>query len=129
MSLGKLTMFFGVLLVALGVAAYYMTDSMHRSQLAPAVLGVVLFLCGVLANTEDRKKRMLWMHIAVTLGLLGFLASGTMVVLEYVWAHGEPFFEPMTVESRGAMCVVCLIFVALCVRSFIAARRGRKVAA
>jgi len=126
--LGKLTMFFGVLLVALGVTAYLLTDSMHRSQLAPAVLGVVLFLCGVLANTENSKRRMLWMHVAVTLGLLGFLASGAVVVMEFVWAHGEPFGEPMTVESRVAMCVVCLIFVALCVRSFIAARRGRRAA-
>ena len=42
-----------------------------------------------------------------------------------LWAHGVPFGEPMTVESRGAMCVLCAIFVALCVRSFIAARRGR----
>jgi hypothetical protein len=127
--LGKLTMFFGVLLVALGVTAYYLTDSMHRSQLAPAVFGIVLLLCGALANTEDSRRRMLWMHIAVTFGLLGFLASGAMVVMEYVWAHGEPFGEPMTVESREAMCVLCAIFVGLCVRSFIAARRGRKAAA
>ena len=127
--MGKLTMFFGVLLVALGVTAYLLTDSMHRSQLAPAVLGVVLFLCGVLANTENSKRRMLWMHVAVTLGLLGFLASGALVVMTFVWAHGEPFVEPLTVESREAMCVVCAIFVGLCVRSFIAARRGRKATA
>jgi len=118
-------MFFGVLLLALGVTAYLLTDSMHRTQLAPAVLGVVLLVCGVLANTENSRQRMLWMHVAVTLGLLGFLASGALVVMEYVWAHGEPFGEPLTVESREAMCVLCAIFVGLCVRSFIAARRSR----
>lgn len=122
-------MAFGVLLVALGVTAYYMTDSMHTAQLAPAALGLVLCLCGLLANTENSKRRMLWMHIAVTLGLLGFLASGALVVLAYLWAHGQPFVEPLTVESRAAMCVVCAIFVALCVRSFIAARRGRRATA
>ena len=74
--MGKLTMFFGVLLVALGVTAYYLTDSMHPTAPAPAVLGMVLVLCGVLANTENAKRRMLWMHVAVTVGLLGFLASG-----------------------------------------------------
>ena len=126
--MGKLTMFFGVLLIALGVTAYYLTDSMHISQLAPAVLGVVLLLCGALANTEDSRRRMLWMHIAVTLGLLGFLASGALVVMAYQWAHGEPFPEPIVVESREAMCALCAIFVGLCVRSFIAARRGRKAA-
>jgi len=126
---GKVTIFFGVLLVALGVTAYYMTDSMHKSQLAPVAVGLALCLCGLLANTENSRQRMLWMHIAVTLGLLGFLASGTLVVLAFLWAHGEPFTEPMLVESRGAMCVLCGIFVALCVRSFIAARRGRKVTA
>jgi len=122
-------MVFGVLLLALGVTAYLLTDSMHRSQLAPAVLGVVLLVCGVLANTEDSRRRMLWMHVAVTLGLLGFLASGALVVTAYMWAKGEPFPEPLTVESREAMCVLCAIFVGLCVRSFIAARRGRNATA
>ena len=127
--MGKVTIVFGVLLLALGVTAYYLTDSMHTTQLAPAVLGLALLLCGALANTEDSRRRMLWMHIAVTLGLLGFLASGALVVMAYLWAHGEPFVEPLTVESREAMCVLCAIFVALCVRSFIVARRGRKTTA
>jgi hypothetical protein len=33
------------------------------------------------------------------------------------------------VEAQAAMAVLCLLFVGLCVRSFIAARRGGKLAA
>ena len=53
--MGELTIFFGVLLLALGVTAYYLTDSMHLAQLVPAVLGIVLVLCGLLANTEGQQ--------------------------------------------------------------------------
>jgi hypothetical protein len=72
---------------------------------------------------------MIVMHIAVTVGLLGFLGSGIMAVVETMKAHGGPLAHPAAVESQAAMAVICLIYVGLCVRSFIAARRGRKLEA
>jgi hypothetical protein len=126
--LAKLTMFFGVLLLALGGSAYLLTDSMHRSQLAPAVLGLVLLLCGVLANTENSRRRMLWMHIAVTVGLLGFLGTIMGLIDGVKLALGTVFPHPVAVEEKAATSVICLVFVGLCVRSFIAARRARTVA-
>jgi hypothetical protein len=124
-----MTIGFGVLLLALGIGGYVFTGSVHPTALIPAWFGVVLCLCGVLANTENSKRRMLWMHIAVTFGLLGFLASGARVVMKLIQAHGEPFMYSIAVEAQAAMCALCGIFVALCVRSFIAARRGRRAAA
>jgi hypothetical protein len=82
-------------------------------------------ICGGLAMTEDVKRRMLWMHIAVTVGLVGFLFPGVMAVMAYVKAHGSAPARPAATEEQAAMAVICLVFVALCVRSFIAARRGR----
>jgi hypothetical protein len=49
------------------------------------------------------------------------------VIAEYVKAHGAPLAHPVAVEDQAAMAVICLVFVGLCVRSFIAARRGRKL--
>ena len=84
-----------------------------------------LAILGALARTEDSRKRMLWMHIAVTVGLVGFVFPGTMAVIAYVKAHGGALARPAATEEQAAMAAVCLVFVAICIRSFIAARRGR----
>jgi len=127
--MAKLTIAFGAILIALGIWAYIATGSEHPTALIPTWFGVVLLLAGAFANSENPKQRMLWMHIAVTVGLLGFLGAGSMAIVEYVKAHGGPLSRPVAVEDQAAMAVICLMFVALCVRSFIAARKARKLAA
>jgi hypothetical protein len=70
---------------------------------------------------------MLWMHIAVTAGLIGFIGAAARVVVEYKHAQGGALSAPaeVAVEYQTAMAGICLVFVLLCVRSFISARRGR----
>ena len=68
---------------------------------------------------------MLWMHVAVTVGLLGFLGAGSRAIVELVKTHGMPLAYPVAVADQAAMAAICLVFVLLCVRSFIAARRTR----
>ena len=127
--MAKLTIGFGVALILLGAWGFISTGSAHPTALIPAYFGLALVISGALANSEDAKKRMLWMHVAVTAGLLGFLGSGVMAIVETVKAHGGPLAHPAAVESQVAMAVLCLVFVGLCVRSFIAARRDRKLEA
>jgi hypothetical protein len=77
-----------------------------------------------LANTESVKQRMIWMHIAVTLGLISFLTTGVRAVIEI--AKGTALtVKPLGFEERVVIAVVSLVYVVLCVRSFIAARRAR----
>jgi hypothetical protein len=127
--MAKLTIVFGVVLIGVGAWGFFGTGSVHPTALIPAYFGLVMAWSGVLANTENPKRRMLWMHIAVTVGLLGFPGAGAMAIVEYTKAHGGPLAHPVAVESQTAMAGICLVFVMLCVRSFIAARRGRKLAA
>ena len=129
--MAKLTIGFGAVLILLGAWGFISTGSTHPTALIPAYFGAVLAVSGMLANSEDEKRRMLWMHVAVTTGLLGFLGAGVMAILETVKAHGGPLADtaPVAVESQAAMAVICLVFVGLCVRSFIAARRGGKLEA
>jgi hypothetical protein len=126
--MAKLTIGFGVVLIALGAWGFVGTGSEHPTALIPAYFGLVLAIAGALAITEDAKRRMLWMHVAVTAGLLGFLGAGAMVIVENVKAHGGPLAHPVAVDAQAAMAGICLAFVGLCVRSFIAARRGGKLA-
>ena len=126
--MAKLTIGFGAVLILLGAWGFVSTGSAHSTALIPTGFGLVLALAGALANTENAKRRMLWMHVAVTVGLLGFLGAASRVTVEYSHAHGAPLAPEaaVAVGYQLAMAAICLLFVGLCVRSFIAARRSRK---
>jgi hypothetical protein len=121
--MARLTIGFGALLIVLGAVGYLATHFIH--SIIPGVFGLILLLCGVLANTENTKRRMLWMHVAVTVGLLGFLGTVTSLPRVAQLAAGKTIVNPIGAEDQAATCLICLVFVALCVRSFIAARRAR----
>ena len=123
--MAKLTIGFGVLLGLIGAGYFVATGSTHPTALIPLWFGLVLILCGALSRTEDARRRMLWMHIAVTIALLGFLFPGFMAIKEWAGAHGGPLAHPAAAQEQAVMSIVCLILTTLCVRSFIAARRSR----
>lgn len=126
--MARITIVFGVLLIVLGAVFYSLTEPHAPTSLIPAYFGIVLALLGFGAQTDDAKRRMLFMHIAVTIGLLGFLfpffrsVKGAVSMLQ-----GNTVAHPLAVEESMIMALLCLIFTALCVRSFIAARRARLV--
>jgi hypothetical protein len=125
--MAKVTIVFAILFIILGAVGFITTGSQHPTALIPAVLGILLGTFGGMALTADAKRRMLFMHINVTLGLLGFL--GTLMGL-IAWFHmlgGAVVANPPATEAKAVMALLCLIYVALCVRSFIAARRARLI--
>jgi multisubunit Na+/H+ antiporter MnhF subunit len=113
----------GVLLIVLGLVGFVGTGSEHPTALIPAGFGIALAICGFLAKAPERKK--LFMHIAVTLGLLGFLGTVMGVVKVVRMAAGETIPRPEAAESQAVMAFISLIFVAICVNSFIKARKAR----
>ena len=121
----SITILFGLLLAALGLAGYLGTGSAHPTALIPCGFGLLLAGCGVLARPENPRRRGLWMHIAVTLATLGFLGTVPAMVDLLRHLRGVVLAHPAAVEEKAAMGALCLVFVLLCVRSFIAARRGR----
>ncbi len=124
--MAKLTIVFGILLILLGAVAFVVLGH-HPHTLIPAAFGLLLVLFGSLAHTPDSKRRMLFMHIAVTVGLLGFLGTIPGIIGIIRMAAGQVVARPDAATVQTIMGVLCLIFVALCVRSFIAARRARLV--
>jgi hypothetical protein len=125
--MARLTIYFGAILIAIGIYFFITTGSTHPTSLIPVWFGLALGISGLLANTDDSHKRMLFMHIAVTLGLLGFLFPGFMATKDLIKSHADqmPLAHPSAVHEQLLMAVLSLIFVLLCVRSFIAARRTR----
>jgi len=126
--MAKVTLVFAVLLVALGLAGYLGTGSVYPTALIPAWFGLALGIFGFLAISPNEGRRKLFMHINVTIGLLGFLGGAGKAVQGYLHAKAAGL-EPdlIALGSQLTMAGLLLIYVILCVRSFIAARRSGKV--
>ncbi|MGA9673352.1 MAG: hypothetical protein WBQ94_29450 [Terracidiphilus sp.] len=126
--MAKVTLVFALLLVALGLAGYLGTGSLHPTALIPTWIGLALGIFGFLAISPNESRRKLFMHINVTIGLLGFLGGAVEAVRGYLHAKSaglEP--DQIALASKATLAALMLIYVILCVRSFIAARRSGKV--
>jgi hypothetical protein len=101
---------------SLGFAA---PEKLSGTALIPAYVGAVLVVLGLLALKESLLKHA--MHLAALVGLLGFFAAlGRLVMTGKVSGVGG--------ASLMGMTLLCGVFVALCVNSFIQARRRRRAA-
>jgi multisubunit Na+/H+ antiporter MnhF subunit len=122
--MAKVTILFGLLLIVLGVYGYVGTGWQAPTALIPMYVGIVFTILGFLARRGSQKKRMTVMHIAVTLGLLGFLGTALSIWKFIRMETGHPMVRPIAVEDQAFFSVMMLIYVLLCVRSFIRARRN-----
>ncbi len=115
-----ITVLVGLILIALGAGGYFGTGTSSITAWIPAFFGLPILLLGILAHKDSMRKHA--MHGAVLLGLLGFL--GAMVRVIQVAAAGDVKL-PVAFAMTIAMAIVCGIFVLLCIRSFIQARKAR----
>ena len=122
--MAKVTVVFAVLLIALGLAGFLGTGKIHYTALIPTWFGLALGVSGVMAISRDESRRKLFMHISVTIGLLGFLGAIGAVLPNY-FSH-KPV-DLIATAAKLAMAWLLFIYVALCVRSFISVRRTGKV--
>jgi hypothetical protein len=126
--MAKVTLVFAVLLVLLGEAGYLCTGSIHPTALIPTWFGLALGLCGSMALSPKEGRRKLFMHISVTIALLGCIGTSVEIIRSTFVAHaaGKPL-DTIAMYSKQALAFLLLVYVILCVRSFKAARRARKV--
>jgi len=97
----------------------------------PGILGIVLILLAIGADKMPKAHKH-FMHVAVLIGLLGFFAVAGKVgsaVGEMNWLKSEPYMiiqvsslKPTTMLLSAGLL---LIFVILCIVSFIEARKNR----
>jgi hypothetical protein len=110
----------------LGLGGYFGTGSEHPTALIPAAFGIAFGIFGFLASSPDEGKRKLFMHINVAIGLLGFL--GTLVEIIRSLASSKELDMPAMAAKLG-LAWLLLIYVVLCVWSFVAARRSEGITA
>jgi hypothetical protein len=126
--MAKVTLVFAVLLAALGLVGYFGTGSQHATALIPTWFGLALGVFGFLAISPNEGRRKLFMHINVTIGLLGFLGAAVEAVRGYGHARSlglEP--DKIALASKATMAGLLLIYVMMCVKSFIDTRRAREI--
>jgi hypothetical protein len=122
------TVAIGLVLILIGLQGYFDFGGLlgvagrSPTALIPAAVGAVLAICGALSLDDRWRKHA--MHLAAMVGLVGFLGA--------VWRPAKALVETGTVDLSAvpvrlqlATAALCLLFVILCVRSFVAARRAR----
>jgi len=114
------TRLFGLVLIVLGIASYTMTGRSSVTALIPALFGAVFVICALVGRNEAARKHA--MHAAVVVGLIGAVAALWRLVPTVM--RGE-FTNPMASASQAIMAALLIVYVALGVQSFIAARKAR----
>jgi hypothetical protein len=125
--MARVTFVFGILLIALGLIGYWGTGSIHSTALIPTWFGLALVAGGLLAISPSEGRRKLFMHINVTVGLVGLIGALAAALQGYGHARSmgmDPDY--IALAAKLTMAALLLIYVNLCVRSFIKARRSRQ---
>ena len=126
--MAKITLVFAVLLIILGLVSYFGTGSLHRTALIPTWFGIALGVFGFLAISPSESRRKLFMHINVTIGLIGFIGAAWRAISSYGHARSEGVDpDKIALAAQGAMAGLMLVYVLMCVKSFVDARRNRTV--
>lgn len=121
----KISIGFGLVLVGMGLGAYLSSDSKSVTALIPSFFGVAILLSGVL-GALFHKARMHVMHLAALVGLLGTLGGLGMGLPKLGALLSGTAERPTAVAMQIAMGVVCLIFLGICIKSFVDARILKK---
>lgn len=120
MNMPRIIFTFSAIFILLGVGAYVGTGAQSWTALIPAILGVLLAGAGAISLKHLKHGG----HVAAMLGLLGFLGTAkSLTKIPALFSGGLE--RPEAVAVQAVFAVLCLIFLALCVKSFIDARKAR----
>lgn len=121
MNMPRITIIFGVVLIGLGAVSYLATGMVSITALIPAFFGLVLVFLGALAGNQTRRR--IVMHIAVLVGFLGIAGTFKGLLQLPTYFTGGELARPEAVLAQGIMCLLSFVYVGLCVKSFVDARR------
>jgi hypothetical protein len=118
----------GIGLVILGLGSYFGLGRESVTAFIPAFFGVPLVVLGAVAAKSSGKLRMHLMHAAAMLALLGLIGSFGGVPDVFKLIGGAELARPKASIAKAIMALLCVVLLALSVKSFISARMSRKAA-
>ena len=110
------------MLILIGAGFALATGSPSITPWIPALVGILLLVAGLLAHREPLRKHAI--HAALAIALLAALGSLMNVVKIGQLFTGTD--RPAPIIESLLLFIVCVAYVAVGVRSFIAARRTRQ---
>jgi hypothetical protein len=124
--MARAAIFFGVLLIALGLVGYFSPTTFGEvgekgtspTALIPAAVGAILLICGIVVEAAPPTRKHV-MHLAAAVGLLGAL-GGIMPLM-----RTKMDMAKASTVTGLLMIILCALFVILCIRSFVLARIAR----
>ena len=119
-----LTLIFALLLNVVGLLGFFGTGATHYTALIPCVLGLLLLVCGIVAQKAHLHRHA--MHSAVLVSLIGILGTAsafTKIPLLMDHAAGD---KAPAYLAKIATALLCGLFFLLCLHSFINARMLNK---
>lgn len=125
MNMPRIIFSFATIFVVLGAGAYFLTGMQSWTALIPAIFGLLLAAAGAVSLKNLKHGG----HFAALIGLLGFLGTARSFGKVPALLSGEPVERAAAVGVQAVFAVLCLIFVALCVKSFVDTRKAREAAA
>ncbi|MDA3874090.1 MAG: hypothetical protein PF795_09025 [Kiritimatiellae bacterium] len=114
----KLSIYIGGLLSLIGLISWTATGFESPTALIPAFIGAPIALFGWLTDKQPARRK-IYMHIAVGLAIVGFLASASRIPTL------EDFGDIKSV-SIWTTCILCFILVGAFVQSFLKARTAKE---
>ena len=125
MSMPVINFVYAQLLFFLGLYGYFGTGTNSITALIPAFFGIVLTILAALSLQP--KFRMHAMHGSVVIAILGIFGSIKGLSKLPALLAGEEVTRPNAVIAQSIMAILSIIYVLICVNSFIQARRERKL--
>ena len=121
----KLSINIGIILIIVGIISYIATEAVSVTALIPAFFGAVFGGLGMLAKRSEATRKHA-MHAALLLAILGLGGSfgGLTAIIGLIFGGEAP--ERMSAAiSQAIMAALCIMFLALGIKSFIDARKAQ----
>ena len=120
-SMEIVSIIYGIFLIFWGVALSFISSSNSLTSLIPSMFGLpILFFAFLTIKFPNKKK--LFMHIVVTFGLIVFIGG---LDFSRGLLKGTSFNNIWADTSKLMMLITGFIFIFLCIKSFIFARKSR----
>lgn len=125
MDMPKLTLWYALILIVMGLVGYFGMGRESITALIPAFFGAAVLGMALLARKDSMRRHA--MHVAVVLAVLAVAGTVMAIPKLITLIGGSEIARPKAVVVQAVMALLSLGYVVAAVRSFIAARRSPAV--
>ncbi len=126
--MAQLSIAYGAVLILIALVGYFGTGRVSLTALIPAYFGLPVAILGMVALRVRDKARMHVMHAIVVIAVLAAVGTVRSLAGLVKLLSGGQVERPPAVYAQSATAIVSVLFVVICVKSFIDARRARQAA-